>query len=112
MTSTCVFCKIITGELPSDMVAETDRFVAFCDIQPLAETHVLVVPRDHHDHLDSYVAASDDQAEMLRFITDTAKELGIGGRYRLVTNVGSAAGQVVHHLHWHLMAGPDLPGFH
>lgn len=107
----CVFCRIADGELPADVVARDDEFLAFRDIEPRAETHVLVVPRLHHEHLDAWVAAGGSGDRMLAFVRDVAREAGVGGRYRLVTNVGEKAGQVVHHLHWHVMAGPRLPGF-
>ncbi len=111
MEGTCVFCRIASGELPSEVVAADDEFVAFRDVQPRAATHVLVVPRAHVDDLDAWIAAGGSSDRMLAFVRQTARELGVAGRYRLVTNVGVDAGQVVDHLHWHVMAGPKLPGF-
>jgi histidine triad (HIT) family protein len=111
MTDACVFCRIAAGELPSDVVVSDDEFLAFRDVQPRAATHVLVVPRVHHPHLDGWIAAGGSSDRMLAFVRDTARELGVSGRYRLVTNVGEGAGQVVDHLHWHVMSGPRLPGF-
>ena len=111
MTDACVFCRIVSGELPSDVVASDAEFVAFRDVQPRAATHVLVVPRSHHPHLDEWIAAGGSSDRMLAFVRDTARELDVAGRYRLVTNVGEGAGQVVDHLHWHVLAGPRLPGF-
>ena len=111
MSETCVFCQIAREELPSDVVASTEEFLAFRDIQPRAATHVLVVPRAHHDHLDAWVAAGGSSDRMLAFVRQVADELGVDGRYRLITNVGEDAGQVVPHLHWHVVAGPRLPGF-
>jgi histidine triad (HIT) family protein len=111
MSERCVFCRIVDGELPADVVASDDRFLAFRDVQPRAATHVLVVPREHHDDLDSWVGSGGSSDAMLRFVREVARELDVAGRYRLVTNVGEGAGQVVPHLHWHVLAGTRLPGF-
>lgn len=110
--SECVFCKIATGELPSRKVREDGHFLAFYDLDPKAETHVLVMPREHLRDLDEFAASGGDGTATLRFISDTARALGVEGRYRVIANVGEAAGQTVHHLHWHILAGPHLPGFH
>lgn len=107
----CVFCQIATEQLTSDVVARDEEFIAFRDVQPRADTHVLVVPRTHHDDLDAWVDAGGSSDRMLAFVRGVAGELDIAGRYRLVTNVGEGAGQVVNHLHWHVMSGPRLPGF-
>jgi histidine triad (HIT) family protein len=111
MDETCVFCRIASGELPSDVVRADDEFLAFRDVQPRAATHVLVVPRAHHDHLDAWLAAGGSSDRMLTFVRDVAADLEVSGRYRLITNVGEGAGQVVPHLHWHVVAGSRLPGF-
>jgi histidine triad (HIT) family protein len=111
MTDTCIFCRIANGELPSDAIATDDEFLAFRDVQPRASTHVLVVPRTHHEHLDAWIAAGGSSDRMLTFVRAAARAAGVEGRYRLVTNVGEDAGQVVPHLHWHIMSGPRLPGF-
>jgi histidine triad (HIT) family protein len=110
-TSDCLFCKIIAGDIPSDQVHANDEFVAFRDIAPKADTHVLVVPRRHDDNLDAWVAAGGSSDALLAFASDTARQLGVDGAYRLIANVGPAAGQEVFHLHLHLMAGSKLPGF-
>lgn len=109
--SDCVFCKIAAGELAADIVASDDEFVAFRDVEPRADLHVLVVPRAHTDDLDEWLASGGSSDRMIGFVTDAAAQLGVGGGYRLVTNVGEDAGQIVRHLHWHIMAGPRLPGF-
>lgn len=111
MTDTCVFCQIAREELPSEVVASDDEFLAFRDIQPRAATHVLVVPRAHHDHLDDWIAGGGSSDRMLAFVRGVARDLGVDGKYRLITNVGEDAGQVVPHLHWHVLSGPRLPGF-
>lgn len=107
----CLFCKIIAGDIPSDMVNEDDAHVAFRDIAPKADTHVLVVPRAHYANLDEFVAGSGDSIALHVFTRDTARKLGVEGAYRLITNVGSAAGQDVFHLHLHILAGSRIPGF-
>lgn len=109
--SDCVFCKIVRHELPADIVAEDAAFLAFRDVQPRAQTHVLVVPRDHVDDLDAWLASGGSSDAMLAFVTGVAAQLDVAGRYRVITNVGEDAGQTVPHLHWHVLAGPRLPGF-
>ena len=111
MTDACVFCRIATEELPSEVVRSDEEFLAFRDAQPRAATHVLVVPRAHHQDLDAWVAAGGSSDRMMRFVRGVADDLEVAGGYRLVTNVGEGAGQVVPHLHWHVMAGKRLPGF-
>ncbi|MCW2923553.1 MAG: hypothetical protein JWM98_957 [Thermoleophilia bacterium] len=111
MTDACVFCRIASEELPSEVVRADDEFLAFRDVQPRAATHVLVLPRAHHADLDAWTASGGSSDRMLTFVRDVAADLDVAGRYRLVTNVGEDAGQVVPHLHWHVMAGARLPGF-
>jgi histidine triad (HIT) family protein len=107
----CVFCRVASGELPSEVVRSDDEFLAFRDVQPRAATHVLVVPRAHHGDLDAWITAGGSSDRMLAFVRDVAADLEVSGRYRLITNVGEGAGQVVPHLHWHVVAGKRLPGF-
>lgn len=107
----CVFCQIVAGTLPSEIVCRDEHFVAFRDIAPKASTHLLIVPRSHVCDLDQWVDEKGSSDSMLAFVRQVGRDLGVSGRYRLITNVGSAAGQVVFHLHWHMLAGDDLPGF-
>ena len=108
----CIFCRIAAGEIPADMVAGDERFVAFKDLHPLAPVHVLVVPRRHVASLDELDAAPDDmRAAMLSFIAETARSAGVAGSgYRVVSNNGRDAGQEVMHLHWHIIGGRPLGG--
>ena len=102
--SDCVFCKIVAGELPSKKVFETDRLLAFEDINPKAPTHILLVPKKHKVNL---VDGSADPAllgEILAACAEVAAQRGVTD-YRVVTNTGAEAGQVVFHLHFHLLAG-------
>lgn len=108
----CLFCRIARGELPTTVVHESEAYLAFDDLEPVAEHHVLVIPRAHHENFDAFVAAGADAAGMLEFVSETAAKRGVAGRYRLITNVGREGGQGVFHLHWHILAGGALPGFH
>lgn len=105
----CLFCKIINGEVPSTKVYEDDLCYAFKDINPVAPTHVLFIPKKHIDGID---AISDDEAEVIahifKKIRDVAKELDLDNGYRVVTNIGSDGGQSVRHLHFHLIGGRKL----
>jgi len=103
----CVFCNIVNGYASANIVLENDEFVAFEDLFPKAATHVLVVPRAHHADLDASVAESPQGTgdRMLAFVGEVARTLGVAGRYRLITNVGADAGQIIFHQHWHLLAG-------
>jgi histidine triad (HIT) family protein len=108
----CVFCNIVQGFAPANIRLEDEEFVAFDDLFPKAATHLLVVPRDHHQDLDAWVDAGGSSDRMLAFAARAAAEAGAAGAYRLVTNVGADAGQIIFHVHWHLLADPDgLPAF-
>jgi histidine triad (HIT) family protein len=103
-----IFKKIVDGELPADKVHEDEHCVAFRDINPVAPTHVLVVPRKELARVDS--ATEADQwllGHLLRVAGEVAKSEGLVG-YRLVINNGQAAGQTVHHLHVHVIGGRVL----
>jgi len=109
--SDCLFCKIAAGELPANVVHEDEHIIAFHDIDPKADTHVLVIPKKHIVNLNDLTA--DDEAVMshLMFsIPKIAKDLGLEG-YRTITNTGSLGGQVVFHMHFHILGGGQLPGF-
>lgn len=104
--SDCIFCKIITREIPADIIFENEHIVAFSDIEPLAPTHVLVVPKQHFASLDDL--PDDDEGEaaaILLGLKAVAAKLGVAGGYKVVTNCGESAGQVVRHLHFHILAG-------
>ena len=108
----CLFCKIIAGEIPSKKVYEDELCFAFYDIAPLAPTHFLVVPKAH---LASAAEVTEESAAVVghiyAVIAKLAKELGFSDGYRVVTNVGAIAGQTVHHLHFHVLAGKELGSF-
>ena len=104
----CLFCRIVAGEIPATIVAETDECVAFRDIDPKAPVHVLVIPREHVASLD----AATDAAMVGRLALLAAKiarDEGITeGGYRTVINTNADAGQTVFHIHLHLLGGRKL----
>lgn len=105
----CLFCKIASGELDSDRVAETDRVLAFKDINPGAPTHVLVIPKEHIGSVDEISDSHGDLlAEMFTTMSEVAASAGLSGGYRVVTNIGPEAGQSVPHLHFHVLGGRTL----
>jgi histidine triad (HIT) family protein len=99
----CLFCKLVTE---GEHVGAADGFVAIRDINPLAETHLLVLPERHVDTFrDVEEFAPEEAARMLRFVADTAKSAGLED-YRVLVNDGPGAGQTIFHLHWHVLGGP------
>jgi histidine triad (HIT) family protein len=110
MSRTCIFCKIVSGEIPATVVAENDAALAFRDINPQAPVHILIVPRQHVVALSeiSALPAATVQS-MLQLAAELAASEGIAeSGYRLLTNEGPDAGQTVYHLHWHLLGGKRL----
>lgn len=107
--SDCLFCKIATGEIPSDTVYKSDEVVAFRDINPAAPTHVLVIPTRHvASAADLGDADGDLLAELFHTMASLAESEGLSNGWRVVTNVGGDAGQSVHHLHFHLIGGRTM----
>lgn len=106
----CLFCRMIAGELPTDVVAETERTFAFRDIAPQAPTHVLVVPREHHADVAALHAADPTLvADTLATGVRVAELEGIADTgYRLLFNTGAHAGQTVFHAHLHVLGGEPL----
>lgn len=106
--SDCLFCKIISGEIPSKKLYEDELCYAFYDIDPQAPTHFLVIPKAH---IASVSEVNADNAAIVghifSVISDLTKELGLNS-YRVVSNIGEQAGQSVHHLHFHVLAGRDM----
>jgi histidine triad (HIT) family protein len=110
---TCIFCDIVAGRIPSDVVEETDNVLAFRDIAPAAPTHVLLIPKEHV--ADSAAELGPDDGPLLGELFALAAKIadaeGLDAGWRLVTNVGPAAGQTVFHVHFHLMGGwAAIPG--
>ena len=103
----CLFCKIIAGEIPSSKVYEDDRLFAFNDINPQAPMHVLVVPKQHIATLNDLTASHDGLVgAMVRTAAAIAKQKGFDGAgYRTVFNCNAEAGQTVFHVHLHVLGG-------
>lgn len=110
--SDCLFCKIIAGDIPSDQVYQDDQVIVFKDINPCAPVHLLVVPRMHIKSLNEMDATHSELiSHMMLLLPTLAKEQGLTGGFRTILNTGTEGGQVVFHLHIHLLGGKQLPGF-
>lgn len=101
----CLFCRVVTGEIPSIRVAESDLSLAFRDTNPAAPQHVLVIPKAHV--ADSLADLEDDGVliDLVRLVRDVARSEGLDAGWRLVSNVGDDGGQTIHHLHLHVLGG-------
>ena len=106
----CLFCKIVAGEIPATIVAENDEVIALRDIAPVGPTHVLLIPRRHvKDATELGVAEAQLLGELFELANQVARAEGIAeSGFRLVANIGDAAGNTVSHLHLHLLGGRDL----
>jgi histidine triad (HIT) family protein len=104
----CLFCKIVAGHVPANVVRETDTTVAFRDINPQAPTHILVIPKVHHPDVASLAAAEPViTADLLREAGEVASEEKLES-YRIVFNTGGGAGQTVFHAHAGLLGGRGM----
>jgi histidine triad (HIT) family protein len=105
----CLFCKIVSKEVPAQVVLDREDVLAFRDVNPQAPTHILVIPKRHVASLE---ALPDDAGPLLAglvaAVNEVAREDGVAGGYRLVTNVGRVAGQSVDHLHLHVLGGRGM----
>lgn len=104
----CLFCKIVAGEIPAEIVSQTDHTVAFRDLNPQAPTHVLVIPTRHEPDIGSLAAADADATIALLAEAKQIAESDGNGSYRLVFNTGADAHQTVFHCHAHVLAGREL----
>ena len=105
----CLFCKIAAGEIPSTKVYEDEKILAFRDINPMAPTHILVIPKEHIPSVDGITAENSAVvAHIFEVIPQIAKAEGLENGYRVVSNCGADAGQSVHHLHFHILGGRTL----
>jgi histidine triad (HIT) family protein len=104
----CLFCKLVAGEVPADVVHSDGRVVAFRDINPRAPLHVLVVPAEHHPDVAALAGADAGLlADVVRVGSAIAADES-GGQFRLVFNTGPQAGQSVFHVHAHVLGGRSL----
>jgi histidine triad (HIT) family protein len=104
----CLFCRIVTGAITADVVRETDRTVAFRDINPQAPLHALVVPRSHYSNAQALATAEPElAAAVLAECGVVAEQDGVSD-YRIVLNTGPRAGQSVFHVHAHVLGGRDM----
>ena len=106
----CIFCRIVTGDIPADILYQDDDILAFRDISPQAPTHVQIIPKKH---IPSLVKMDEGEypltAEMVKIVGYLADKEGISKTgYRLVINCGEQGGQAVPHLHMHLLGGRKL----
>jgi histidine triad (HIT) family protein len=105
----CIFCQIGSGKIPSDVVYQDETVIAFKDIHPKAPVHVLIMPKKH---IPSTADITKEDlpivAHMLEAANIVAQKAEIPGAYKLVINTGSSAGQVVMHLHMHLLGGKKI----
>lgn len=107
----CIFCKIASGQIPSDIVYEDDQVAAFRDLEPQAPVHVLIIPKKH---VESVLGLKDEDRELVSHIMcdvipRLARELGVAEKgFRVVANTGEEGGQTVKHLHFHLLGGRSM----
>ena len=106
----CLFCKIARREIPSEIAYEDDEVIAFKDNQPLAPVHLLIIPKNHLLSVNEVTSEYEPIiGHLFGVIQRLAQELGVAeSGYRVVTNTGSDGGQVVGHLHFHLLGGQAL----
>jgi histidine triad (HIT) family protein len=108
MADNCLFCRIVRGEVPARMVAETEHCVAFRDINPQAPIHVIIIPREHVPSLNE-VKDPELVGRLSLLAAELARKEGIADRgYRTVINTNADAGQTVFHIHLHLIGGRAL----
>ena len=108
MADDCLFCGVMGGAVPADVVVEGDRVLAFRDINPQAPTHVLVIPREHHADVAALAAADAGALAELVAVGARIAATETDGQFRLVFNTGEQAGQTVFHVHGHVLAGRSL----
>ena len=106
MSADCLFCGIVARDIPSTVVHETDRMLAFRDIAPQAPVHVVVIPKEHHADVSALTASDPALAgELLATVAEVAASEGLERGFRVVFNTGSHGGQTVFHVHAHLLGG-------
>lgn len=111
MKEDCIFCKIVEGMIPSDIVYKDEKVTAFRDIHPMAPVHILIAPNQHIHDLNGITVGDElSLGHMFTVAKMLAEKEGIQeSGYRVVVNTGAGAGQTVFHLHMHLLGGKQLP---
>jgi len=106
----CVFCKIANGDIPSSIVYEDVDMLVFKDLHPKAPIHLLAIPRKHIKNLFELEPEDSQQlADMLKKIPALADQLNFSNGFRLIQNNGEGGGQIVDHIHFHILGGGQLP---
>lgn len=109
--SDCIFCKIVDGSIPSKKVYEDEKILAFCDLEPQAPVHVLVIPKEHICCTDAVNEENvGNIAHIFTKIPEITKSLGLTNGYRIVNNCGEDGCQSVKHMHFHILGGKKLNG--
>ncbi len=110
--SDCIFCKIVAGEIPADVVYEDKNVLVFKDVNPRAKIHLLMIPKQH---IVSLAELDESHAtlmgQMMTLIPTLAQKQGLEAGFRTIINTGKGGGQEVFHLHIHLLGGGKLPAF-
>ena len=106
----CIFCKIISGDIPSNKVYEDEQILAFHDINPQAPVHVVVIPKQHIQSADEVNEFNSPIiAKIFESIPKIAKKCNLENGYRIITNIGNDGCQSVPHIHFHILGGKKLP---
>jgi histidine triad (HIT) family protein len=109
MSEDCLFCRIVSGEVPADVVHESETTLAFRDLAPQAPTHVLVIPRSHYPNAAALAEGEPETAaQLLEAAGEIAAQEGLTEGYRLVFNTGAQAHQTVFHAHLHVLGGRSM----
>lgn len=106
----CIFCKIVNGEINSEIVYEDDKILAFKDVNPQAPVHILIIPKEH---IPTVMDIEDTElvADIYKIAQKLAREYDIADDgFRVVVNCNDQGGQVVYHIHFHLLGGKELSG--
>lgn len=118
--SDCLFCKIIAGDIPGDIVYQDDIILVFKDLYPKADVHLLLIPKFHIESLAEMSLSQDSSQEkahseliayMMLKLPELAEAQGLSSGFRTIINTGAGGGQIVFHFHIHLLGGNRLPGF-
>lgn len=108
----CIFCKIVAGQMPTDIIFQDDQLMVFRDIHPKAPVHLLIVSKEH---IKSLYEIDEQHAnlmgQMLLTLPKMAKMAGLSNGFRTIVNTGAGGGQVIDHIHFHLLGGGNLPHF-